>query len=136
MPMEIINFLIEHYYLSIPLLTVLVLLILSNAKKGGKKISCQTLISMTNQNRALIIDIRDSESFNAGHITASKNIPQNELTRRINEITNIDKSIILVCDMGNISPNAGEALKKEGFEDIYLLKGGINQWRIDNLPLV
>lgn len=134
--MEIINFLIEHYYLSIPLLTVLVLLILSNAKKGGKKISCQTLISMSNQNRALIIDIRDSESFNAGHITASKNIPQNELTRRINEITNIDKSIILVCDMGNISPNAGEALKKEGFEDIYLLKGGINQWRIDNLPLV
>ena len=134
--MEIINFLIEHYYLSIPLLTVLVLLILSNAKKGGKKISCQTLISMTNQNRALIIDIRDSESFNAGHITASKNIPQNELTRRINEITNIDKSLILVCDMGNISPNAGEALKKEGFEDIYLLKGGINQWRMDNLPLV
>ena len=136
MPMEIINFLIEHYYLSIPLLTVLVLLILSNAKKGGKKISCQTLISMTNQNRALIIDIRDSESFNAGHITASKNIPQNELTRRINEVTNIDKSVILVCDMGNISPNAGEALKKEGFEDIYLLKGGINQWRMDNLPLV
>ena len=134
--MEIINFLIEHYYLSIPLLTVLVLLILSNAKKGGKKISCQTLISMTNQNRALIIDIRDSESFNAGHITASKNIPQNELTRRINEITNIDKSVILVCDMGNISPNAGEALKKEGFEDIYLLRGGINQWRMDNLPLV
>ena len=134
--MEIINFLIGHYYLSIPLLTVLVLLILSNAKKGGKKISCQTLISMTNQNRALIIDIRDSESFNAGHITASKNIPQNELTRRINEITNIDKSVILVCDMGNISPNAGEALKKEGFEDIYLLKGGINQWKIDNLPLV
>ena len=109
--MEIINFLIEHYYLSIPLLTVLVLLILSNAKKGGKKISCQTLISMSNQNSALIIDIRDSESFNAGHITASKNIPQNELTRRINEITNIDKSVILVCDMGNISPNAGEALK-------------------------
>ena len=134
--MEIINFLIEHYYLSIPLLIVLVLLILSNAKKGGKKISCQTLISMTNQNRALIIDIRDSESFNAGHITASKNIPQNELTRRINEITNIDKSVILVCDMGNISPNAGEALKKEGFEDIYLLKGGINQWKLDNLPLV
>ena len=136
MPMEIINFLIEHYYLSIPLLTVLVLLILSNAKKGGKKISCQTLISMSNQDKALIIDIRDSESFNAGHITASKNIPQNELTRRINEITNIDKSVILVCDMGNISPNAGEALKKEGFEDIYLLKGGINQWRMDNLPLV
>ena len=134
--MEIINFLIEHYYLSIPLLTILVLLILSNAKKGGKKISCQTLISMSNQNSALIIDIRDSESFNAGHITASKNIPQNELTRRINEITNIDKSVILVCDMGNISPNAGEALKKEGFEDIYLLKGGINQWRMDNLPLV
>ena len=134
--MEIINFLIKHYYLSIPLLTVIILLILSNAKKGGKKISCQTLISMSNQDKALIIDIRDSESFKTGHITASKNIPSNELSRRINEITDKDKFIILVCDMGSMSPNAGEALKKEGFENVCLLKGGINQWRIDNLPLI
>ena len=38
--------------------------------------------------------------------------------------------------MGSISPNAGESLKKEGFENIFILRGGINQWKMDNLPLV
>ena len=38
--------------------------------------------------------------------------------------------------MGSVSPNSGELLQKEGFEDILILKGGINQWKMDNLPLV
>ena len=59
--MELINFLIAHYYLSAPLLIVIILLLASNSKKGGKKISCQTLIGMSNQEQALIIDIRDSD---------------------------------------------------------------------------
>ena len=46
------------------------------------------------------------------------------------------KSIILVCETGGSSPSAGETLKKEGYKDIYILRGGINQWKMDNLPLV
>tara|TARA_B100001250_G_scaffold265060_1_gene228545 strand:+ start:617 stop:1021 length:405 start_codon:yes stop_codon:yes gene_type:complete len=134
--MELINFLTDHYYLSAPLLILVVLLFISNAKKGGNKISSQTLIGLSNQDKSLIIDIRDSESFNVGHITASKNIPFSDLSRRSNEINKDNRVIILVCETGGISPNAGEILSKEGFENICILKGGINQWRIDNLPLV
>ena len=86
--------------------------------------------------KSLIVDIRDSESFDAGHITSSKNIPFADLSRRSNEINKNDKLIILVCETGSVSANAGEALAKEGFENICILKGGINQWKIDNLPLV
>lgn len=134
--MELINFLIAHFYLSVPLIIVMVLLFMSNAKKGGKKISPQTLINLSNQDKTLIVDIRDSESFNAGHITASINIPLNDLTRRSNEIEKNDKIVVMVCEMGGASPNAGENLKKEGFENVCILKGGINQWKMDNLPLV
>tara|TARA_B100000214_G_scaffold3263_1_gene2529 strand:- start:8451 stop:8855 length:405 start_codon:yes stop_codon:yes gene_type:complete len=134
--MELINFLIEHYYLSGPLLVVVFLFLISNSKKGGKRISCQTLISLSNQDKALIIDIRDSASFDAGHITASKNVPSKDLLRRSNEINNNDKSIVLVCESGNVSKNAGETLKKEGFENVCTLKGGINEWKMCNLPLV
>ena len=134
--MELINFLIEHYYLSVPLLVVIFLFLISNSKKGGKKVSCQTLISLSNQDKALIIDVRDSSSFDTGHITASKNIPSKDLARRSNEINNNDKFIVLVCESGNISKNAGETLKKEGFENVCTLKGGINEWRMCNLPLV
>jgi len=134
--MELVNFLIDHYYLSVPLAVVIVLLLISNAKKGGKKISAQELINFSNQDKALIIDIRDSESFKSGHITSSKNIPLKDLINRCNEIKQYDKFIIVVCDMGSSSPNAGETLKKEGFDNIYILKGGINGWKMDNLPLI
>ena len=134
--MELINFLIEHYYFSGPLVIVLILFLISNSKKGGTKISCQSLISLSNQDQAFIIDLRSSEDFNSGHITASTNIPMNDLSRRSNEIINSTKSVVLVCEMGNLSPNAGKKIKKEGLKDIFILRGGINQWRMDNLPLV
>jgi rhodanese-related sulfurtransferase len=110
--MELINFLIEHFYLSIPLIVVVVLFLISNANKGGKKISPQTLISLSNNDEAFIIDLRDSDSFDSGHITNSKNIPSNDLIRRSNEINDKNKVIVLVCDMGSTSPNAGESLKE------------------------
>ena len=134
--MELINFLIDRFYLSLPLLVVIILLFISSSKKGGIKISSQKLILLSNQDESLIVDLRDSESFNAGHITASINIPLGDLLRRINEINHNEKSIILVCETGGSSPNAGETLKKEGYKDIYILRGGINQWKMDNLPLV
>ena len=134
--MELINFLIEHFYFSAPLVIVLVLFFISNSKKGGTKISCQSLISLSNQDQALIVDLRSSEAFNSGHITASINIPVNDVSRRSNEIINSTKSVVLVCETGSSSTNAGETLKKEGLKDIFILRGGINEWKMSNLPLV
>ena len=134
--MELINFLIEHYFLSAPLVILIILFLISNSKKGGKKISSQTLISLSNQDNAFLIDLRESEAFQNGHITNSINIPFNNLSNRTNEINQQDKSIILICDMGSVSPNAGEILKKEGLTNVLILKGGINEWRMQNLPLV
>jgi len=134
--MELINFLIEHYFLSVPLVILITLFLISNSKKGGKKISSQTLISLSNQDKAFLIDLRESEAFQSGHITNSINIPFNNLVNRTNEINQKDKSIILICDMGSVSPNAGETLKKEGFTNVLILKGGINEWKMQNLPLV
>ena len=134
--MELINFLIEHFYFSAPLVIVLILFFISNSKKGGTKISCQSLISLSNKDQALIVDLRSSEAFNSGHITASINIPLNDVSRRSNEIINSTKSVVLVCETGSSSTNAGETLKKEGLKDIFILRGGINEWKISNLPLV
>ena len=134
--MELINFLIEHFYFSAPLVIVLILFFISNSKKGGTKISCQSLISLSNQDQALIVDLRSSEAFNSGHITASINIPVNDVSRRSNEIINSTKSVVLVCETGSSSTNAGETLKKEGLKDIFILRGGINEWKMSNLPLI
>ncbi|MDA9562095.1 rhodanese-like domain-containing protein [Gammaproteobacteria bacterium] len=134
---KFILFLIEHYFYSVPLLVVSILLIRSNAIKGGKKITPQDLINLTNQDAAQLIDLRSSNEFDDGHITGSINIPYTDLEDRIHEIKKQeDKSLVLICDTGSQSANAGEVLNKSGFEKTVILSGGIGAWRIDNLPLV
>jgi len=114
----------------------LIMLLISNNYKGGKKISAQSLIKLCNNDEAVLIDLRSSDLFNSGHITSSINIPLSDILKRSNEINNSNKKIILICEMGNSAPNAGEILQKEGFDDLLILKGGINEWRMENLPLV
>ena len=132
-----IFFLIDHYYLSVPLFLVIILLISSNAKKGGKRISSQELVALSNEGKTVILDLRSADDFNEGHITNSINIPFKDLDDRSHEIpSNEEKQIVLICEMGSNSGNAGEQLMKLGFKDILILSGGISQWKMDNLPLV
>ena len=132
-----IFFLIDHYYLSVPLFLVIILLISSNAKKGGKRISSQELVALSNEGKTVILDLRSADDFNEGRITNSINIPFKDLDDRSHEIpSNEEKQIVLICEMGSNSGNAGEQLMKFGFKDILILSGGISQWKMDNLPLV
>ena len=132
---KFIFFLIEHFYYSVPIFVLIILLIRSNATKGGKRISSQELINLSNKDQANLIDLRSSSEFNSGHITGSINIPFADIEDRSHEIKS-DKSLVLICEMGSQSANAGETLKKDGFKNSLILSGGINQWRMDNLPLV
>ena len=86
--MEILIFLIDRYYLTIPLIVVLIMLLISNNYKGGKKISAQSLIKLCNNDEAVLIDLRSSDLFNSGHITSSINIPLSDILKRSNEINN------------------------------------------------
>jgi len=132
-----ILFLIEHYYYSAPLLVAIVLLIRSSAKKGGKKITAQDLINLTNQNKVRLIDLRPAADFNDGHITRSINIPFANLDDRAHEIKKYEGvSLVLICETGSQSANAGEKLQNLGHKDTLILSGGINNWRMDNLPLI
>ena len=56
-------------------------LINASSKKGGRKITPQNLISLANDDNAFVIDLRDSEQFQSGHITGSINIPFLNLMR-------------------------------------------------------
>ena len=134
---KFIFFLIEHYFYSVPLLVVVILLIRSNAVKGGKKITPQDLVSLTNQDAAKLIDLRSPNEFSDGHITGSINIPYADIKDRLHEIKLQEgKSLVLICDSGSQSANAGEVLNKSGYQNTVILSGGIGAWKLDNLPLI
>ena len=134
---KFILFLIEHYFYSVPLIVVVILLIQSNAVKGGKKITPQDLVSLTNQDAAKLIDLRSPNEFADGHITGSINIPYADIEDRLHEIKLQEgKSLVLICDSGSQSANAGEVLNKSGYQNTVILSGGIGAWKLDNLPLI
>ena len=134
---KFILFLIEHYFYSVPLLVVVILLIRSNAVKGGKKSTPQDLVSLTNQDAAKLIDLRSPNEFADGHITGSINIPYADIEDRLHEIKLQEgKSLVLICDSGSQSANAGEVLNKSGYQNTVILSGGIGAWKLDNLPLI
>ena len=134
MRMSVTDFLIANWFLSIPFLILIFLYVRAFAKRGGQRISVHEATTLINEG-AQVIDVRESDEFDVGHITGAKNIPNNDIERRSNEISS-DRPIILTCALGQNSPSAGEKLQEQGFKDIYILSGGLTTWTETGLPLV
>ena len=83
---------------------------------------------------ARVIDVRDQERFNAGHIVGSQRaVPEEiETDKRLKK----NRPIIVVCDNGINSGRCIDKLRTAGFESAYSLRGGLAAWQQDNLPLV
>ncbi|HEX7080963.1 MAG TPA: rhodanese-like domain-containing protein [Gammaproteobacteria bacterium] len=86
---------------------------------------------------AIVIDVRSPEEFQQGHIVNARNV---ELARLTSDPGSLKKQknkvLITVCDNGINSNRAAGVLRKAGFEKVFSLKGGLNGWRAENLPLV
>ena len=134
MRMSVTDFLIANWFLSIPFLSLIFLYVRAFAKRGCQRISVHEATTLINEG-AQVIDVRESDEFDVGHITGAKNIPNKDIERRSNEISS-DKPIILACALGQNSPSAGEKLQEQGFKDIYILSGGLTTWAETGLPLV
>lgn len=71
-----------------------------------------------------------------GHIINSVHIPLGTLNNRLNELEKYkSRPIIVGCRSGQRSAAACTTLKKQGFETVYNLSGGVMGWQNANLPL-
>ena len=109
---------------------------ISIATRGFKDISPTDATRLLNHEDALMLDIRTANEYRDGHIIDSKHIPVNELASRLTELEKHKNShIIAYCRSGNRSITACKTLKKNGFEHIHNLGGGIMAWENANLPI-
>jgi len=72
---------------------------------------------------ACVIDVREQEEWDAGHIRGAKLIPLSELRKRTDEIPK-DQDVYLHCRSGQRSYNAVLALQNRGYKRVYNLSGG------------
>lgn len=80
----------------------------------------------------LLLDVRQPEEYEAGHIPGAMLIPLGELEARWEELAR-DKKIITYCRSGHRSMAAAIALCGLGFKDVHTIKGGILNWRYETI---
>ncbi len=88
-------------------------------------------VSNGNGSRPVLIDVRESEEWDAGHIPGAKHVPRGYLESRI-EGAAPDRSerIVLYCASGNRSALAAHTLKDMlGYENVESMTGGITLWK-------
>ena len=133
---HLIEFATNHYVLTGCFVFLLVLLIVTELRKGGKSLTCRELTALVNSEQGLVLDVRNNKDFASGHIVGALNIPFDKLASRMAELDKHKaKTLIVVDAMGQHAGSICRDLKKAGFTAAKL-SGGIASWRGDNLPLV
>lgn len=75
----------------------------------------------------VVLDVRQPEEFESGHIPGAQSIPLGELESRIEELDK-DKEYFVICRSGRRSVMACHLLKENGFEKLFNLNGGMLGW--------
>lgn len=84
----------------------------------------------------LLLDVREKDAFEAGHIPTAIHIPRGQLELRVNgTLTNPAQRIVVYCELGIISTLAAATLKQMGFDRVVALDGGFKKWRESGFPL-
>jgi rhodanese-related sulfurtransferase len=87
------------------------------------KIKSKDLIELLKQGKALLVDIRFKEEYEAWNVQPSVNIPLNELPDRLEELKQTDKLIVLACPHNERSAIAMTYLRSKGIYAKYLADG-------------
>ena len=86
---------------------------------------------------ALLLDVRDSQEYEAGHIIEARNLPAADLAAKVETLKKYkEKPVIVYCENGAASGTAANKLRAAGFTKVVTLRGGLASWRQENLPLV
>ena len=95
---------------------------------------------------AILIDVRDPERYQAGHLLGAINVPAGESARDAHESSYVeaveeagatsDDRVILVCGEGNRSARAADALQNEhDFKHVASIIGGSKLWNELGYPV-
>ena len=109
----------------------------SKARSGGQAVGPTEAVRLMNQG-ALLLDVRSQAEFDGGHILDARHVPQEQVAAQAADALKRfkDKVVITCCESGMRSQAAARVLQAQGFTKVVNLRGGLQAWRAENLPLV
>lgn len=133
------TFLLDHWILSFALVFLTILLLMDIFKRrllGFKEVDAPEMVRRMNHEDAIVLDVREDQEYADGHIVNALHIPLGVLEKRLDELQpHKDKGIIVYCRSGDRAARASAVLRKQGFNNVFKLNGGILAWKAANLPV-
>lgn len=103
---------------------------------GGKEISVVEAVQMINRRDAVVLDVRDDGEYAGGHVPNSRHIPLAELGKRLKELDKLKgRPLVVMCRSGTRAGTACALLRKNGFEEVFPLRGGLLGWQQAAMPV-
>jgi len=89
---------------------------------------------LDNDMTAMLVDIRDVDSYNEGHVTGAFHLSQEVLPSFLRD-TEKHIPVLIMCYHGNSSQVVAQLLSGQGFSDVYSIDGGYEAWVNNVYPL-
>jgi glyoxylase-like metal-dependent hydrolase (beta-lactamase superfamily II) len=109
--------------------------------EAGEKVPFMSLAELAsrlggNSRDLVVLDLREREAFQGGHIPGARHLPRGQLELRVNtELPDPTVRILTVCEFGKISTLAAATLRELGFLRAAALDGGMQAWRDAGYPV-
>ncbi len=136
---QYIEFIFNHYLLSLALVVVTFLLtqdLLESALIKHKPLSPMLAVAKMNSDSVVIVDVRDVDEFIGGHIESAINISLGKLSEQLASLEKYkQQDVIVVCKTGTRSTPACKTLTKAGFEQVFSIIGGMQSWEDNKFPI-
>lgn len=103
------------------------------------EISCDDAIFLVNRKNAVIIDVRTVAEYESGYIINSINLPLTDIKKNSIFLCKKIRNDLLIIVCGELTSSlysTRKYLNELGFEKVYVLKGGIRNWKNYDLPLL
>lgn len=87
-------------------------------------------------NDFILLDVREKDAYEAGHIPGARHLPRGQLELRVNEaFPDPSLRILSYCEVGKISTLATATLRHMGFTRAVALDGGMKAWKERGFPV-
>jgi molybdopterin/thiamine biosynthesis adenylyltransferase/rhodanese-related sulfurtransferase len=84
----------------------------------------------------VVVDVREQDEWDEGHIPGALHIPRGYLESRIERAApDLSGQVLLYCSAGNRSAFAAKTLEEMGYEDVVSLAGGFTDWKRNGFPI-
>ncbi len=106
--------------------------------RQGPTIDIPELKKRLDSDETLLLDVRTAADFvgEQGHIEGALNIAVEELTERVDELSDyIERPIAIVCRTDKRSAKAALLLAEHGYHDVHVVRGGMTKWIAAQLPV-